>query len=59
VQSQQATVLWRVQRYFEEQELDLPAAGRWVVTPAWQRHAYERFGAPPSSPVEHGSALTD
>jgi hypothetical protein len=59
VQSQQATVLWRVQRYFEEQELDLPAAGRWVVTPAWQRHAYEMFGAPPSSPVEHGSALTD
>lgn len=45
VSSDRAVVLWRVQRYDEEQAVDLPKAGVALVTPAWRRAEWDVFGA--------------
>jgi hypothetical protein len=44
-EAERATVLWRVQRYGEDDEIRWPAAGDALVTPAWQREAWDAFGS--------------
>ncbi len=45
VQPDRATVLWRMQRYDEEQELQFPVLDTALVTPAWKRAEWDTFGA--------------
>lgn len=44
VQPDRSTVLWRIQRYHEGQELNLPTAGAALITPAWRRAEWDVFG---------------
>jgi hypothetical protein len=44
VQPDRATVLWRMQRYDEEQELQFPVLDTALVTPAWKRAEWDTFG---------------
>jgi hypothetical protein len=45
VEAERATVLWRVQRYGEDDEIRWPSVGDALVTPAWQREAWDAFGS--------------
>jgi hypothetical protein len=45
VEAERAVVLWRVQRYDERQDVRWPVAGDALVTPAWQREAWDAFGS--------------
>lgn len=45
VEPDRATVLWRAQRYDEDDEIRWPAVGDALVTPAWQREAWDAFGS--------------
>lgn len=47
VESSQSRVLWRVQRYDEEQEITLPQQDSKLVTPAWRRAERDVFGMTP------------
>lgn len=38
-------VLWRSQRWHESQEVEWPAQGQHLVTPAWRRYESEVFGS--------------
>jgi len=43
VDSQQAVVLWRMQRFSATMSVEPPVAGVSLVTPAWRREAYSGF----------------
>ena len=45
VQPERAEVLWRVQRYSEDQPVRLPAVGEALVTNAWKRAEWDTFGS--------------
>ncbi len=44
VESQQAVVLWRMQRYHPSMTIEAPSVGVSLVTPAWRRASYDTFG---------------
>jgi hypothetical protein len=45
IEPERAVVLWRVQRYDEDEGIHWPAVGDALVTPAWQRAADDTFGS--------------
>ena len=45
VEPERAEVLWRLQRYDEEQPVRLPAVGEALVTLAWKRAEWDTFGS--------------
>lgn len=45
MEAERATVLWRVPRYGEEQEMHLPAVGEALVMAPWKRVNCETFGS--------------